>query len=433
MDKQNTTDNGLGFVLNPLLEAQRKFNVIENRLFYLGLQDVNPHLTEKDRFYDEHFPDTHITPSELKKLFGYDACLTEIVKTCDKFAGKTIKIMFEDGFDIYTVFQHMKYRKGKGLYIKFNEDMRPFLLDIYKTYKEYGFTKLEMKQIFILNSSYAMRLLELLLKYRSKAKDGILEREISVEDLRDKLDVPENAYKGKMCNFRQFVLDRPINDINAHTQYFITYETVKKGRSVSGFKFICNCNKVASDDDYTTTIEIQQAPKIQDSPALPEVQTKNEKTYIKLAHYGFSTKTVNALLEACDGDLSELASRLEYGEKRAKNDKEKGKEISSISGYLRIAIEENWLSAKRDEDKAKEREIEAAKTNAEWELWAKKHFADEPKPEEPETPFDTNNDYEKMLVKIIKNAIKERNIDVTSRRLLNEHGFTVSRFIELYM
>ena len=154
----------VGFALNPLLEAQRKFSVIENRLFYLGLQDVNPHLTEKDVFYDTKFPDTHITPSELKKIFGYDACLTEISRTCDNFAGTTIKIWLNDGFDIYTVFQHIKYREGKGLFIKFNEDMRIFLLDIYKLYRKYGFTKIDMQQIFYLGSAYAMRLLELLLK-----------------------------------------------------------------------------------------------------------------------------------------------------------------------------------------------------------------------------------------------------------------------------
>ena len=421
----------VGFVLNPLLEAQRKFSVIENRLFYLGLQDINPHLTENDKFYDKQFPDTHITPSELKKIFGYDACLTEISKTCDNFAGTTIKIWFEDGFDIYTVFQHMKYRQGKGLFIKFNEDMRPFLLNIYETYKKYGFTKIEMQQIFYLGSSYAMRLLELLIKYKPTAKNGIIEREINIEDLRKKLNVPEGAYKGRIGNFRQFVLDKPIEDINQNTQYFITYETVKKGRSVTGFIFSCNCNKVSKDDDYTETIESPQAPKTKDSPALPEGHGEDEKTYIKLVHYGFSQKTVQALLEIC-GDVDELARRLEYGEKRAKQDKEKGKKIDKISGYLRRAIEENWLKTKQDEEKAQERELEAAKTNAEWEMWAKKTFSNEPVPDVPEEKF-SEDGMGKVIVNMIKSDIKNRKLGTTSKRLLAENGITVSRFIELYM
>lgn len=427
---ENTKE--VGFVLNPLLEAQRKFSVIENRLFYLGLQDINPHLTENDKFYDEQFPDTHITPSELKKFFGYDACLTEIADTCEKFAGTTIKIELDDGFDIYTVFSSMKYRKGKGLFIKFNEEMRLFLLDIYKLYKAYGFTKLEMQQVFHLSSSYAMRLLELVIKYRSTAKNGVIEREISIEDLREKLNVPPNAYKGKIGNFKSRVLDLPIKDINENTQYFITYETVKKGRSVSGFRFSCNCNNVANDDEYTKTIESKNTPEIKDSPALPEGKTEEEKTYMKFIHYGFSTKTVKKLLEVCGGDLDELSSRLEYGEKRAEQDRKKGKKIPSISGYLRTAIEENWLGQNKDVERAKQREIEAERTNADWELWAKKEFSNEPIPDVPETPFE-NEGIEKVMINIIKKDIMNRNLCYSSKARLQEHGMTVARFIELYM
>ncbi len=425
----------IGFVLNPLLEAQRKFSVIENRLFYLGLQDINPHITEKDIFYDEKFPDTHITPSELQKIFGYDACLTEISKVCDNFSGTTIKIWFEDGFDIYTVFQHMKYRKGKGLFIRFNEDMRDFLLDIYKSYKEYGFTKLEMQQIFYLNSSYAMRLLELILKFRSTAKNGIIEREISIEDLREKLNVPENAYKGKIGNFKSRVLDLPIQDINQNTQYFISYKTIKKGRSVGGFRFTCNCNNVPNDDEYNQTIDTSQTRERKDSPTIAEVEKTEDKIEKKLLNkmigYGFSLKVINTLMNSCGG-IDELARRLEYAEKRAKEDTEKGKEIKSISGYLRIAIEYNWAEKEKAKEKVQKKELDSIINNEEWELWAKKNFANEQTTEAKEILFDTNNDSDKMMITVIKNSIKEKRLNITSKRLLAEHGLTVTRFMELY-
>ena len=419
------------YQLNPLIEARKGFDVMETRLFYLGLQDVNPHLSENDKYYDKFFPDTVISPAELTKMFGHTQYLTEIDRATDKLIGRYISIKMDGGFDKYTIFQHIRYKPGKGLFIKFNEDMRRFILEIYENYKNYGFTKVDMKQIFILGSSYAMRLLELLLQYRGKSKDEVIEREISVEDLRYKLNVPDNAYKGRIGNFKSKVLDLPINDINKNTQYYVTYETIKKGRSVSGFKFICNCNKVASDDDCTETIESSQTTEIKDFSALSEGQGENEKTYIKLVHYGFSQKTVQALLEVC-GDVDELARRLEYGEKRAKQDKEKGKKIEKISGYLRRAIEENWLQTKKDEEQAQERELEAAKTNAEWEMWAKKAFSNETVPDVPEVPF-IDDDMGKIIVNMIKSDIKGRKLGTTSKRLLAENGLTVSRFIELYM
>ena len=356
-------ENKMTYQLNPLIEAQKGFDVMATRLFYLGLQDINPHITQNDRFYDEEFPDTVIPPSELAKIFGHTQYLTEIDRATDKLIGRYISIKMDGGFDKYTIFQHIKYKPEKGLFIKFNEDMRPFILDIYKSYKKYGFTKIEMQQIFVLGSAYAMRLLELLLQYRSKAANGIIERIIDIDDLRTMLNVPPDAYKRRIGNFKQKVLDSPIQDINKNTQYYVSYETIKKGRSVCGFKFFCNCNRVSSDSDYTETIDSQQGTEItgiKGFPALPEGQGEDEKIYIKLAHYGFSQKNIQMLLETC-GSMDELARRLEYGEKRAKMDIEKGKKVTSISGYLRMAIEENWLQTKEDEEEVKERELKAAK------------------------------------------------------------------------
>lgn len=430
MDKKNNT---MTYQLNPLIEAQKDFDVMETRLFYLGLQDVNPHISEKDKFYDKQFPDTIITPAQLTEIFGHSQYITEVNKATDRLIGRYISIYFDGGFEKYTIFQHIKYKQGKGLFIKFNEDMRKFILEIYENYKNYGFTKIDMQQIFFLGSAYAMRLLELLLQYRSTAINGIIERELPMEDLRKMLNVPEGAYKDRINNFKKKVLDLPIEDINKNTQYNVSYEVVKYGRKVTGFKFICNCNKVRKDNDYTSTIE---APEENDSPALPEVEEMEDKAeqelYTKLFNYGFSDKTVKDLLNECGG-VDELAARLSFGEERLKEDKDKDIEIKSVSGYLRRAIEDNWLLSKQNEINAQQRELEAAKTNSDWEIWAKQYFSDEEKPEFPEEPFNINNQIEKVLVNIIKKELKERNLSFSSKERLKEHGLTVSRFIELYM
>lgn len=50
---------------NPLIEARKAMNALEMRLFLIALQDVNPHLSKNDRFYDKDFPMTHIAPSQV--------------------------------------------------------------------------------------------------------------------------------------------------------------------------------------------------------------------------------------------------------------------------------------------------------------------------------------------------------------------------------
>lgn len=422
----------LTYQLNPLIEAQKSFNVMETRLFYLGLQRVNPHLTDNDKYYDNQFPDIIVTPSELTKIFGHRQYLAEVDKAADNLIGRYISIYFEKGFEKYTIFQHIKYREGQGLFIKFNEDMRPFILDIYKSYKKYGFTKIEMQQIFILSSTYAMRLLELLLQYHSTAKNGIIEREIDIDDLRKKLNVPEDAYKGRIGNFRKKVLDSPINDINTHTKYYVDYSVIKQGRNVKSFKFTCNCNNVVGDDEYTTTIDSHTDWDTKDlQPIIEENENSQEKLYTKLINYGFSVATIEELLKKCGG-VDELSKRLAYGEQRAKEDNNSGKEVSSISGYLRKAIEDNWLQDKVNIEKAQEKELQAVKDNAEWELWAKKKFSNEPTPNIPENPFDPNVPMDKILINMIKSGLKSKKLSLTAKARLQERGLTIARFIELY-
>ena len=430
------------YQLNPLMNAQKEFNVIETRLFYLGLKDINPHLTEKDIYFDKEFPDTHITPAELKEIFGNGKYLSEIKKACKRIGSTSIEIEYNDGFDIYTVFRHLKYREKDGLHIQFNEDMKPFLLDIYKGYKKYGFTKIEMQQIFVLGSAYAMRLLEMLLQFSGKKKKGVITREIPLEELRHRLAVPVGSYK-QMCNFRHIVLDLPIAEIERKTPYRITYKTVKKGRSVIGFTFICNCNNATDNDDYTETIEVESyeekleeagQEKLMDYPSIAE-QKANDELYKRMKGYGFRLDVIGILLQDyCGGNIDELKARLEYGERRANEDIKKKKiKNNSLAGYLRKAIEQDWAGQHKAEEQAQARELEASQLNAEWELWALQQGKDEPAPKKPEKQLDVNNPMHQTIINTIKKDLLERRMTITSKNLLDELGLTVSRFAELYM
>lgn len=430
------------YQLNPLINAKKQFNVIETRIFYLGLKDINPHITEKDVYFDTEFPDTYITPSELKNIFGNGFYLPEIKKACRKMIGTSIEIEYEDGIDLYTVFQHIKYREGKGLFLKFNEDMRPFILDIYKSYKKYGFTKIEMQQIFVLDSAYAMRLLELLLQYNGKKDKGIIKREMTVDEIRHKLSVPENTYK-EMYNFRSRVLDLPIKEIERKTPYKIKYNTIKKGRKVVAFIFECDCNNIKKDDDYTETIEVESyeekleeagQEKLMDYPSIAE-QKENNELYKRMKGYGFRLDVIGILLQDyCGDNIEELKARFEYGERRVREDiKKKKLKDNKVAGYLRKAIEQNWLGQARAEEQAQARELEASQINAEWELWALQQGKDEPAPKKPEKKLDINNPMHQTIINTIKKDLLERRMTITSKNILDELGLTVSRFAELYM
>ena len=356
------------YQLNPLIEAQKAFDVMETRIFYLGLQNINPHVSNNDKFYDKEFPDTVITPNELKNIFGHTQYITEVDRAAKNLISRYLAIKFEDGFDYYAVFQHVKYRKGKGLYIKFNEDMRPFILDIYKGYKKYGFTKIEMQQIFVLGSAYAMRILELLLQYRRKAKKGIIEREISVDELRYKLNVPETAYRNNMSNFRQRVLDSPIRDINKNTKYNVSYKTKKSGRCVVGFVFTCNCNNAIKDDEYTTTIEATMSEEEKLEKETGQVKLIEPENAPAQAGRGLTDEQQEVydrlVIRGISGDRAEKLVK-EYNLVRIKRNMKKAVEqkdnAKNLPGYIISFIEQD--AAGQDELEKKEAEAREEKRN----------------------------------------------------------------------
>lgn len=97
---------------------------------------------------------------------------------------------------------------------------------------EKQFTSYELSQISGLNSAYAVRLYELLIAWRSTGKTPVIE----LSDFRQRLGVLETEYK-RMYDFKKYVLDTAIKNVNEHTDITVKVEQHKKGRSITGFSF----------------------------------------------------------------------------------------------------------------------------------------------------------------------------------------------------
>lgn len=221
---------------NPLIESRKKMSLSELRLFALGLQDVKPHITENNT-YDIDFPETLIPPKELAELFGGN---TGGIANLRRHIGKTFQGYIEidhvdGGFTLYHIFKKMHYTPSKGLTIKFDDEMKPYILDLLgKPYTSYA-----LKHVFPLTSEYGWRLMELMLQYQGYWKKGInvIQRRFTVEELRFHLNVPEGKYEGRIDNFRKKIIDAPLDEINKKTGYRLSYEVEKESRKVVGFIF----------------------------------------------------------------------------------------------------------------------------------------------------------------------------------------------------
>ena len=119
---------------------------------------------------------------------------------------------------------------------------------------EEHFTKYELQQVSRLTSSYAIRLYELLIQWRSVGKTPIFDLSI----FRQQLGVEAHQYK-TMSNFKTYVLDFALKQVNELTDITAKYEQHKKGRSISGFSFSFKPKKAT-----IRSIETNRAPNTTD-------------------------------------------------------------------------------------------------------------------------------------------------------------------------
>lgn len=306
---------------NLLIDARKNFDLTGMKIFLLGLQGLNPHFSTQDKLFDKNFKEIFVPAAKLTAVFGNTWYLSEIKSACEKMFGSTIEVDHPNGkFELGHLFRRLEYVPSEGLYVWFDDILNPYILNLLETQ---GYTQIDAASIFKLSSPYAIRLLEIMLQYRNVEKFKVrreITREIKLNDLRFMLNVPENAYQGRLNNFRRFVLDNPIRQINERTDYKLSYKTLKSGRKVIGFEFKLDMKLVRNTEN----------PKCKPQFANDAIET--------LRSLGFTDRVARAIFGKCV-DVDDCFSRINRAQALLARSKTP---IRNRAGFLRKAIEEDW-------------------------------------------------------------------------------------------
>lgn len=140
--------------------------------------------------------------------------------------------------------------------IEFHREIMPYLINLKK-----NFTQHALSDIAELNSKYSIILYRWLsMQYnqyehysvkggrRAEQVEAYRNPSISIKELRIMTDTV-NSYK-QFTRFNNDVLKTPLDEINAHTSFNVTYEKVKKGRSIDSIVFHITKKPVARNDFY---------------------------------------------------------------------------------------------------------------------------------------------------------------------------------------
>ncbi|WP_426693669.1 hypothetical protein, partial [Schaalia odontolytica] len=109
---------------------------------------------------------------------------------------------------------------------------------------------------------------------------------ITVKELRVMTDTV-NEYK-RMFQFTEWILEKPLAEINAHTSFNVSYEKVKKGRSIDSIVFHIEKKRMADDNSYKLDDKVYQedkARKAETEDMLTVQALKSPYTKLLMEHF----------------------------------------------------------------------------------------------------------------------------------------------------
>ena len=177
---------------------------------------------------------------------------------------------------------------------------------------KHGFTTLQLIELGRLQSFYAMRYYEIALSWiGKKGKEGNKKDcwyfEYTVEELRKTFQLGANEYSGRMTNFITKVVKNPLDEVNEKTNLTVSFEKIKEGKNVVGFRF--NCSEKAASVRITKETDKAQIDEIKE---INEEQAELE--YFKSRYpeeFAEALKLVKQQAELPFGDSFQIAYEAE--------------------------------------------------------------------------------------------------------------------------
>ena len=242
---------------NSLITSIAKMDKTPLKMFELAVSCINTEAPPKDHT-------VYLSKNELFSFFKVSdndkhSRFKQAVENMQKQAFFKIKEKKEHGFEFENIVP-IPYVKWADYHdevtIRFSPEIMPYLINL-KT----NFTQYALLDLAELNSKYSIILYRWLsMNYNQyehySSKGGRREAQvesyrnpiISVKELRELTDTV-HEYK-KFPDFSIWVLDKSFEEINAHTSFNVTYDKVKKGRSIDSIIFHITKKRRADDNTY---------------------------------------------------------------------------------------------------------------------------------------------------------------------------------------
>ena len=214
---------------NALAEAGYRLSIQEQRIILAALTQIG-----RDDVVTDEVMYT-VTASSIAKLTGQDVkhAYQELQEAVIKLKRRDVRLTDKPNGEgkykeimITGWVQTISYVKEKGLVrLRFSKDILPYLSQLQKQFLSYN-----IESVAKFNSSYGIRLYELLVQWKTTGN-----REIEISEFRNMLDL--NKKYESIRDLKRWVLDPSVKDINKHSDFWVKQTQRKAGRNVTHFIF----------------------------------------------------------------------------------------------------------------------------------------------------------------------------------------------------
>lgn len=203
-------------ISNELNSATFKFGAMSFDLLCVILSQIQNE--------DQEFKAYRLLVSTIEKRIERELNRKSLKSAAEEL--KVASVQFEE--ESIKWFEIFEYDSPSGIItFKLNDQLKPYLMNL-----DSEFTIIKLSSVLSLNGYYAKRLYLLFSRYQnlSKRYNGIL------KNLHKILDTPESLQK-VYNNFKNRVLEKPLEEINLHTELNVVYFEKKVGKTVSSIDF----------------------------------------------------------------------------------------------------------------------------------------------------------------------------------------------------
>ncbi len=230
---------------NDLIQKSR-FNLTlqQQKMLLFLISQVTP--------YDEEFSVYEFSIQEFCRVCGINMSSGknyQDVKQCIKdIADKSVWVSLDGDEETLLRWIEKPYINNKSgvVRIRLDEDMKPYLLQL----KE-NFTRYELIYTLYFKSKYTIRLYELAKSIHFRELEEY-RRTYSIDELKKLLG--GEAYT-QYRDFKRRVLDIAVNEINSYSDKLLSYEPIKKGKSIVAIELIVNSKSIMDRLEIRSKIE----------------------------------------------------------------------------------------------------------------------------------------------------------------------------------